>query len=71
MFIGFDELYCRCGFSFIRPPIRCGTRLPSCTMPCSREHECSHPPTHICHDEDECPPCIALTEKLCFGGHEV
>ncbi|XP_026813694.1 protein shuttle craft-like isoform X1 [Rhopalosiphum maidis] len=67
----FEELYCRCGNSFISPPIRCGTRPPLCTLPCSREHECGHPATHICHDEEECPPCIALTEKLCFGGHEL
>ncbi|XP_008185487.1 protein shuttle craft [Acyrthosiphon pisum] len=67
----FEELYCRCGNSFISPPVRCGTRPPLCTLPCSREHECGHPATHICHDEDECPPCIALTEKLCFGGHEL
>ncbi|XP_025197835.1 protein shuttle craft-like isoform X2 [Melanaphis sacchari] len=67
----FEELYCRCGNSFISPPIRCGTRPPLCTLPCSREHECDHPATHICHDEEECPPCIALTEKLCYGGHEL
>jgi len=67
----FDELYCRCGNSFISPPVRCGTRLPLCTLPCSREHECGHPATHICHDNEECPPCLALTEKLCFGGHEL
>lgn len=67
----FDELYCRCGNSVISPPIRCGTRRPFCMLPCSREHECGHPATHICHDEEECPPCIALTEKLCFGGHEL
>ncbi|VVC43241.1 Zinc finger, RING-type,R3H domain,Zinc finger, NF-X1-type,Transcriptional repressor NF-X1, R3H domain [Cinara cedri] len=67
----FEDLYCRCGNSSIAPPVRCGTRRPLCILPCSREHECDHPATHICHDEEECPPCIYLTEKLCYGGHEL
>ncbi|XP_050533933.1 protein shuttle craft-like [Daktulosphaira vitifoliae] len=67
----YEALYCHCGNTYIPPPVRCGTRRPPCSLPCSREHECGHPATHVCHDEDQCPPCIALTEKLCYGGHEL
>ncbi|EJW79202.1 hypothetical protein WUBG_09888, partial [Wuchereria bancrofti] len=54
---GFEEQYCLCGQTIREPPIPCGTPLPSCNQPCSRQHSCDHPPLHNCHAEPECPPC--------------
>lgn len=68
---GFDELYCECGASVMYPPIPCGTRRPECSKPCSRTHSCEHPTLHNCHSQAVCPPCTVLTQKYCYGKHEV
>nr|CAD7400623.1 unnamed protein product [Timema poppensis] len=67
----FDELYCECGASVLYPPVPCGTRRPSCSKPCSRPHPCEHPPIHNCHSEPTCPLCTVLTQKYCYGKHEL
>uniref|UniRef100_A0A158Q728 R3H domain-containing protein n=1 Tax=Elaeophora elaphi TaxID=1147741 RepID=A0A158Q728_9BILA len=67
----FEEQYCLCGKTVREPPIPCGTSLPLCDQPCSRQHPCDHPPMHNCHAEPECPPCTVLTEKPCYGAHEI
>ena len=68
---GFEELYCECGSSVLYPPIPCGTRRPECSKPCSRPHSCEHPTLHPCHSQPVCPPCTVLTQKYCYGKHEV
>lgn len=68
---GFEELYCECGSSVLYPPIPCGTRRPECSRPCSRPHSCEHPALHNCHSQPVCPPCTVLTQKYCYGKHEV
>jgi len=68
--VSFEELTCTCSSALLYPPIACGTRPPQCREPCTRRHPCSHPVTHSCHSEDNCPPCTQLTVKLCYGGHE-
>ncbi|EJD74674.1 NF-X1 type zinc finger family protein [Loa loa] len=67
----FEEQYCLCGQTVREPPIPCGTSLPLCNRPCSRQHSCDHPPMHNCHAESECPPCTVLTQKPCYGAHEI
>ncbi|XP_016842506.1 protein shuttle craft isoform X1 [Nasonia vitripennis] len=67
----FDELYCECGAAVIYPPVACGTRRPACDKPCSREHPCSHEVLHNCHSDPTCPPCTVLTQKWCYGEHEL
>ncbi|KAJ1528779.1 hypothetical protein ONE63_007163 [Megalurothrips usitatus] len=67
----FEELYCECGVEVLYPPVPCGTKLPPCRRPCSREHDCEHPPLHNCHSEPNCPPCTVLTQKYCYGNHEL
>ncbi|XP_043669081.1 protein shuttle craft isoform X1 [Vespula pensylvanica] len=67
----FDELYCECGTAVIYPPVPCGTRRPVCDRPCSRDHSCGHEVFHNCHSEPSCPPCTYLTEKWCYGKHEL
>lgn len=69
---GFDELRCRCGASVRYPPIECGTRPPACSKPCTEIRLCGHQPLHNCHPApSSCPPCAVLTQKYCFGRHEV
>ncbi|KAJ2946098.1 hypothetical protein O0L34_g5019 [Tuta absoluta] len=65
----FQELSCECGAEVILPPIACGTKPPACTAPCRRRRVCGHPPHHSCHSGD-CPPCVVLTTKMCYGQHE-
>ncbi|KAJ9586223.1 hypothetical protein L9F63_020132 [Diploptera punctata] len=67
----FEELYCECGSSVLYPPIPCGTRRPECNKPCTRQHLCNHPALHNCHSQPTCPPCTVLTQKYCFGKHEL
>uniref|UniRef100_A0A915PH42 R3H domain-containing protein n=1 Tax=Setaria digitata TaxID=48799 RepID=A0A915PH42_9BILA len=67
----FEEQYCLCGHTVREPPIPCGAPLPTCDQPCSRQHPCDHPPMHNCHAEPECPPCTVLTQKPCYGAHEI
>lgn len=66
----FDELSCNCGQTVVAPPIPCGTKPPKCTHPCTRGKACGHPIVpHDCHTDDEnCPPCPYLVEKLCKCG---
>jgi len=68
--VSFNELTCHCGASVIYPPVPCGTRPPECREVCRRHHSCDHPVTHSCHSEETCPPCVTLTTKWCYGGHE-
>ncbi|KAJ8684013.1 hypothetical protein QAD02_019805 [Eretmocerus hayati] len=67
----FDELYCECGAEVIYPPVACGTRRPACSKPCTREHPCGHEVLHNCHSDATCPPCSVLTQKWCYGKHEL
>ncbi|CAH2240307.1 jg14293 [Pararge aegeria aegeria] len=67
--VSFDELRCECGTEVILPPVRCGTKPPPCNFPCRRVRPCGHPPHHNCHSGD-CPPCVVLTTKSCYGRHE-
>lgn len=67
----FEELYCECGTAVIYPPVPCGTRKPTCTKPCTREHTCDHDVFHNCHSDPTCPPCTVLTQKYCYGKHEL
>ena len=69
--VSFNELSCHCGAKIIYPPIPCGVKPPPCDNICSRPHSCNHLVMHNCHSEDKCPPCTALTEKYCYGKHEV
>ncbi|XP_058059889.1 protein shuttle craft [Anopheles bellator] len=68
--VSFDELTCECGANVIYPPVACGTRKPACDRPCPRRHSCEHAPLHNCHSESDCPPCVVLTAKYCYGKHE-
>lgn len=66
----FDELRCECGAAVVYPPVPCGTLVPDCSNKCTRRHRCEHPISHLCHSEENCPPCVFLTTKYCFGKHE-
>lgn len=66
----FDELRCECGTSVVYPPVPCGTRIPDCSKLCGRRHRCNHPVNHLCHSEENCPSCVFLTTKFCYGKHE-
>lgn len=66
----FDEMRCECGKVVVYPPIPCGTIIPECKNKCTRRHRCAHPVNHLCHSEPECPPCMHLTTKSCYGKHE-
>lgn len=68
---GFEELTCHCGAQTMEPPIPCGATPPPCDYPCARYHQCDHPVRHTCHNDSQCPPCVELTSKYCFGKHEV
>ncbi|XP_047529301.1 protein shuttle craft isoform X1 [Vanessa atalanta] len=67
--VSFEELRCECGTEVVLPPVRCGTKPPACSAPCRRARACAHPPHHSCHSGD-CPPCVVLTTKMCYGKHE-
>lgn len=66
----FEEIPCNCGRSILHPPLPCGMQPPSCSFPCERSKPCGHPQTqHNCHTDDEnCPKCPFLTEKMCLCG---
>ncbi|XP_050670768.1 protein shuttle craft [Leptidea sinapis] len=67
--LSFEELRCSCGAEVILPPVRCGTKPPACGATCARARACGHEPHHSCHAGD-CPPCVVLTTKMCYGNHE-
>ncbi|KAK3932809.1 Protein shuttle craft [Frankliniella fusca] len=67
----FEELFCECGAEVLYPPVPCGTKPPPCSRPCSRQHDCEHPALHPCHSDTNCPPCTVLTQKYCYGNHEL
>ena len=69
--VSFNELSCHCGAKIIYPTIPCGVTPPPCDNICTRPHPCNHLVMHNCHSEDKCPPCTALTEKYCYGKHEL
>ncbi|KDN53167.1 hypothetical protein K437DRAFT_242616 [Tilletiaria anomala UBC 951] len=62
----FEEAVCHCGRTVMEPPIQCGTQI-QCNFPCTRPPPpCGHPPLpHNCHQEEDCPPCVYLTDRLC------
>ncbi len=62
----FEEASCHCGRTVLEPPIQCGTAI-QCNFPCVRPPPpCGHPSLpHNCHESEQCPPCVYLTEKLC------
>ncbi|KAL4796671.1 hypothetical protein BDV19DRAFT_360754 [Aspergillus venezuelensis] len=66
----FEEIPCNCGRSVLYPPLPCGTQPPPCSFPCERPKPCGHPQTsHNCHtNEESCPKCPFLTEKVCLCG---
>jgi len=61
----FDEVSCFCGETRLYPPIPCGVTLPPCPYPCTRPRSCPHPPSHNCHTDDACPPCMIRLTKPC------
>jgi transcriptional repressor NF-X1 len=69
----FDEISCHCGRSVLYPPLPCGTNPPPCRYDCERQKACNHPHTpHNCHtDDEECPKCPFLTEKVCLCGKKL
>jgi len=69
--VSFEELRCHCGTEVTYPPVHCGTVPPPCTRTCTRDHSCSHEVRHNCHADEQCPPCTTLTEKHCYGKHEL
>ncbi|KAI0216733.1 FKBP12-associated protein [Massospora cicadina] len=67
----FEDLPCSCGRTVLRAPIPCGAGPPECRFPCQKPRPCGHSTklTHPCHpDSIGCPPCPALTTKLCRCG---
>ncbi|SPO28106.1 related to Shuttle craft protein [Ustilago trichophora] len=62
----FEELICHCGRTVLEPPVPCGTQV-RCNFPCVRPPpSCGHPKMpHDCHEEEPCPPCVYLTDKVC------
>lgn len=68
----FDEVACNCGRTVLQPPLPCGTRPPPCRYECQRAKPCGHPQVqHNCHgDDDACPNCPFLVEKLCICGKQ-
>ena len=62
----FEEMVCHCGRTVLEPPVQCGTQI-QCNFPCTRPPPpCGHPEMpHNCHEEEQCPPCVYLTERLC------
>ncbi|KAI5795104.1 hypothetical protein EDC01DRAFT_717194 [Geopyxis carbonaria] len=66
----FEELTCNCGRTSVQPPVPCGSKPPVCHYDCTREPTCGHPVVrHACHmDDDSCPKCPYLVEKLCTCG---
>lgn len=62
----FEELICHCGRTVLEPPVPCGTQV-RCNFPCVRPPpSCGHPKMpHDCHEEESCPPCVYLTDKVC------
>lgn len=68
--VSFDELRCNCGLTVTYPPIPCGTKMTECLNTCKRKHKCDHPVNHNCHSEENCPPCVFLTKKFCYGKHD-
>lgn len=69
----FEEISCHCGRSVLYPPLPCGTSPPPCRYDCERRKACNHPQTqHNCHtDNEECPKCPFLTEKMCLCGKKM
>ncbi|KAN0060919.1 FKBP12-associated protein [Thecaphora frezii] len=63
----FEDVACHCGRTVLEPPVPCGAKV-ICNFPCARPPPpCGHPKMpHNCHDDDEaCPPCVYLTDKVC------
>lgn len=67
----FDRVSCNCGKTYLLPPVLCGTPKPICQELCSRDHDCSHPVTHSCHYESECPKCVSLVTRKCGCGADL
>ena len=67
----FSEMTCHCGKTIVEPPIPCGTLPPNCKEPCIRQHDCEHVVQHVCHNNEFCPLCPFLVNKMCMGNHAV
>ncbi|KAA6391889.1 MAG: putative NF-X1 type zinc finger family protein [Streblomastix strix] len=72
----FTSYICPCGRTTMDPPIPCGTPIPLCPFPCSRQRQCGHNDqrnqNHPCHDDDTvCAPCTVYVPKPCIGGHNI
>ena len=67
-----EPLACACGKTVLLPPQPCGTAPPVCHEVCRRPRACGHVDAlgHPCH-YGPCPPCVALVDKLCCGGHRL
>lgn len=64
--VSYERLYCRCGKSFVEPPVPCGVKPPACLQACCVPRPCGHPANHPCHPEGtDCTECVYLVEKLC------
>lgn len=68
-----NDWRCPCGKTTLQAPIRCGSMLPTCKHPCTRDPPCGHPRIdHPCHDNNtSCPKCPYLMEKECTCGRSV
>ena len=66
-----DGITCACGRTSTGRNTKCGTALPHCPYPCTRQRACdpSHHCIQTCH-ENACAPCVVLTNKMCAGGHK-
>eukprot|EP00659_Diplonema_papillatum_P004363 gene4363-6757_t len=60
----FTELSCRCGVTYIEPPVPCGTEPPVCDRPCAIPRPCGHRDRHRCHF-GPCPSCTAMSIPIC------
>lgn len=68
----FEDLVCHCGRTVLEPPVACGAQI-VCNFPCTRPPPaCGHPKVpHNCHEEEPCPPCVFLTDRICHCGKHV
>ncbi|KAF0989684.1 hypothetical protein HZS_5172, partial [Henneguya salminicola] len=67
-----QNVYCRCGNVFVTPPYFCSTPFPICRNKCPTKCIHGHLDGHLCHSlYTSCPPCLALTTRLCINAHRL